>query len=251
MGWYTALHVGGCLAFDEGLRLADTMAGFQRGGPIGGQVIWPVVDDEWRWDHDAAGRGFIALTEVMREGLSAGISIVLGGFEVFWGEHGAVRELLARLPKRKFGEREYPFQLQGHAAFHSRLLKGVSAKAQEALGDLAIAAPAVALVDGRGKIWPAAFSDPKEILAYTLGHQVTETFDFTTSVRVALRELGPDHVVLLGPGDTLGGAIGQIMVKEGWRGIRSKSDFVARQKSDEPPLVTLARPEQAARVTLA
>jgi [acyl-carrier-protein] S-malonyltransferase len=251
MGWYTALHVGGCLAFDEGLRLADTMAGFQRGGPIGGQVIWPVVDDEWQPDYDASGRSFTAVVAIRQAGLQAGLSIRLGGFEVWWGEHAAVKELLARIPKRKFGEREYPFQLQGHAAFHSPLLRETSAKAQAMLGDLAVEAPRFPLIDGRGKIWGATFSDPKEVLAYTLGWQVTETFDFTAAVRVALREIGPDHVVLLGPGDTLGGAIGQIMVAEGWRGIRSKADFVERQKSGEPPLIALARPEQAARVTRA
>jgi [acyl-carrier-protein] S-malonyltransferase len=250
MGWYTALHVGGALGFDEGLRLADTMAGFQRGGPIGGQVIYPFVDDEWRRDGKLSQALLLALSEVGAAGLSAGLSIHLGGFAVLWGEDAAIRELLARLPKRKFGEREYPFQLQGHAAFHSPLLEETSRKAQEVLGDLAVEAPQAPLVDGRGKIWNP-WSDPAEVLAYTLGWQVTQTFDFTQAVRVALREFGPDHLVLLGPGDTLGGAIGQIFVEEGWQGIRSKTDFLERQKGEDPPLIALARPEQAARVTLA
>jgi acyl transferase domain-containing protein len=213
-------------------------------------VIWPVVDDEWRLDSELSMQSFRAFMALRDAGLQAGPSIRLGGFEVWWGENAAIRELLARLPKRRLGEREYPFQLQGHAAFHSPLLEETSKKAQEALADLAVAPPSVPLVDGRGKIWNAGWSDPAEILAYTLGYQVTQTFEFTQAVRVTLRELAPDHVVLLGPGDTLGGAIGQIFVEEGWRGIRSKTDFVERQKSDEPPLIALARPEQAARVTL-
>ena len=250
MGWYTALHVGGALGFDEGLRLADTMAGYQRGGPIGGQVIWPVVDDEWRIDADLVGKAFSVVSALNEAGLRAGTSIHLGGFEVFWGEHDAIRELLAKLPKRKFVEREYPFQLQGHAAFHSPLLEETSRKAQADLADLALAPPRVPLVDGQGRIRNPLWSDPADILRYTLGDQVTTTFDFTCAVEVALRELGPDHLVLLGPGDTLGGVIGQILIEEKWRGIKSKTEFLARQKSDEPPLIALARPEQAARVIL-
>jgi acyl transferase domain-containing protein len=244
MGWYTALHVGGALGFDEGFRLADTMAGFQRGGPIGGQVIYPVVDDEWR-------RGPGAELASALEGLTAGWSIRLGGFAVLWGDHAAVRELLARLPKRRLGEREYPFQLQGHAAFHSPLLEETSERARAALGDLAIAAPRVPLVDGRGAIWNPLWSDPAALLEYTLGHQVTKTFDFTAAVRVALRTFGPDHLVLLGPGDTLGSAIAQVLIEERWRGIDSKSAFLASQEGEKLVLISMARRDQSARVSSA
>jgi acyl transferase domain-containing protein len=250
MGWYTALHVGGALAFDEGLRLADTMAGFQRGGPIGGQVIWPVVDDDWRIDPALRGEADAALAEVGGRGLAAGWSIRLGGFAVLWGEHAAIRELLARLPRRKLGEREYPFQLQGHAAFHSALLADVSRQAKETLGDLMLQPPRVPLVDGRGAVWSPIWSEPAALLAYTLGTQVTTTFDFTCAVRVALREYAPDHLVLLGPGDSLGGAIAQILIAERWQGIDSKAAFQERQAGGDPYLISMARPDQAARVSV-
>ena len=74
--------------------------------------------------------------------------------------------------------------------------------------------------------------------------QVLSTFDFTTSIRAALREFAPERVVLLGPGETLGGAIAQVLVLEGWQGIRSKSEFIARQATDEPILISMGRPDQ-------
>ena len=43
-------------------------------------------------------------------------------------------------------------------------------------------------------------SDPNQIMEYTLGHQVQNTFDFTSSVTVALKEFCPDKVLLLGQG---------------------------------------------------
>lgn len=249
MGWYTALHVGGALGFDEGLRLADTMAAFQRGGPIGGQLIWPVVDDDWRIDAAQVAEADAAIAEVVSGGAQGGWSIRLGGFAVLWGDHAGVRALLARLPKRRLGERDYPFQLQGHAAFHSPLLAGTSAKAVADLGDLQIGVPSVPLIDGRGRVWNPLWSDPAELLAYTLTTQVTQAFHFTNAVRVALREFAPDHLVLLGPGDTLGGAIAHVLIAERWRGIDSKAAFQGGQKGEAPFLIAMARAAQAARVS--
>ena len=89
--------------------------------------------------------------------------------------------------------------------------------------------------------WPAALLD------YTLGHQVTRTFDFGAVVRTALREYAPDLIVALGPGDSLGGAVAQVMIAEGWRGITTRRDFLARQ-AEEPVVVSMSRPDQAALV---
>ena len=51
-------------------------------------------------------------------------------------------------------------------------------------------------------------------------------------MRVALREFAPDHLILPGPGNTLGGIVGQILVGEGWRGIHSKADFQEVQRHE-------------------
>ena len=78
-------------------------------------------------------------------------------------------------------------------------------------------------------------------MGYTLGHQITRPFDFTRSVRVVLRELAPERLVLPGPGNTLGSICGQLLVQEGWRGIRSRADFEAVQASREPILDSMRR----------
>ena len=64
----------------------------------------------------------------------------------------------------------------------------------------------IPLIDGRGKIWSPYSSGPADIMHYTLNHQVQKTFDFTSSVTVALKEYAPDNLLLLGPGNSLGGS---------------------------------------------
>jgi len=62
-----------------------------------------------------------------------------------------------------------------------------------------------------------------------------------TSVRVALSEYAPERLVLLGPGNTLGGICGQILAQLGWRGIRSRDDFQRVQESETPLVDSLQR----------
>ena len=248
MGWYTALHVAGCLSFDDGLRLVDTMGGMQKDGIIGGQVIEPVVDEEWRPDPERRRRVTEVLDGIRARGFAAEWSIHLGGFEVLAGEDDAVRLLLKELPREKMGKREYPFQLLGHAAFHTPLMEDVARRGREELADLPFTAPRIPLVDGRGFVFDTVTTRGEDLFDYTLGHQVTRTFDFTTCVRVVMREFAPDALVLLGPGDTLGGAIGQVLVEEGWAGIHSKTDFLSRQASEDPLLHSMGRPEQLRQV---
>jgi [acyl-carrier-protein] S-malonyltransferase len=42
---------------------------------------------------------------------------------------------------------------------------------------------------------------------YTLGHQVTDPYDFVRVIRTAAREFGPDLFILTELGPTLGGAV--------------------------------------------
>jgi hypothetical protein len=101
--------------------------------------------------------------------------------------------------------------------------------------------PTVPLIDGRGAQHRPLTADPREILDYTLGAQVTTTYDLAASLSVGLREYAPDAVVLLGPGESIGGAIGMALVREGYSGIRSKDDFARVQESDAPVLLSLGR----------
>lgn len=242
MGWYTALGVAGALPLADSLRLVETMGQYQVDNVLGGQVLYPLVDAEWRPlpspELDAALRDVPGLY----------VSIRLGGQVVLGGTQAALDAALARLPKRTIGEREAPFQLPLHSAFHTPLLEATSTRAKADLADLAWQAPTVPLVDGRGAVFRPRAADPGEIAAYTLGAQVVEPYDFTASVRVALREYAPDALVLLGPGGNLGGPVAQVLIADAWGGLRSRADFMARQ-ADRPVIVSMARPEQRALVT--
>jgi hypothetical protein len=77
---------------------------------------------------------------------------------------------------------------------------------------------------------------------------VTEVYDFTKAIEVTLKEFAPDRLILLGPGATSGGAIGQILVKNRWWDLTNKESFAERQAKD-PVLMAMGRPDQFARVS--
>jgi [acyl-carrier-protein] S-malonyltransferase len=241
MGWYTALYVAGALDFEAGFRLAGTMGSYQARGIVGGQVIYPLVDEEWRRDpaREVALRSAIAAAS--EAGAVVEPSIRLGGFIVLGADDAGLAVLKRELPPVRRGEREYPFQLFGHSAFHTRLMERTRAAALAELADLPTREPKIPLIDGKGRQHRPQSADPERLLAITLDEQVVETFDFTVALRVALREYAPDRIVLLEPGASLGGAIGQVVVAEGWRGIRSRTDFVRVQESDRPLLIARGR----------
>ena len=83
---------------------------------------------------------------------------------------------------------------------------------------------------------------------YTFVTQILETYDFTRAVQVAVREYAPDRIILLGPGDTLGGAIAQALIAIEWRGLSSKEDFQEMQAA-EPFLLAMGREDQRALAT--
>ena len=241
MGWYTALAVAGALDFDDGFRLVQEMAVLQheqQKSEGGGQVLYPIVDERWR--RDPTRETAVAAAIASSSG-AAFPSIRLGGYAVLAGTEAGVAHLLKALPKVKLGQNLYPFRLMQHGPYHTRLVAGVAAKARERLAGLRFTAPKTTLVDGRGARFTPWSTDPAELAAYTLGPQVTSPFDFTSSVRVALREHAPARLVCPGPGNSLGGVCGQILVEEGWCGIRSREDFDRVQRSDEPILVSMRK----------
>jgi hypothetical protein len=120
------------------------------------------------------------------------------------------------------------------------MLKEITQRAYQQIPRALFKGPKLPLVDGRGKVWTPFSTDPKELYQYTFDHQVTQTYDFTAALVVSLKEWAPDLLVLLGPGDNLGGAIGQTMVSINWKGIDSKRSFQARQKTD-PVLYSMGR----------
>jgi len=239
MGWYTALVAAGALSPDDGARLVETMGAFQTDNVIGGQLLYPVTDEEWRLDptlQDAVDRVVAELPDLHW-------SIRLGGQAVLGGSDAALKAAVERLPALERGAARFPLKLPLHSAFHTPLLGGTRDRAGTALGDLDWRSPRVPLIDGQGSVWAADWGDPCAIRDWTLGDQVDRCFDFSSMVETALGELGPDVVVLPGPGSNLGGAVAQVMIRLGWQGIDSKTAFLARQASD-PIVLAMGRPDQ-------
>jgi hypothetical protein len=111
------------------------------------------------------------------------------------------------------------------------------------LGDLAMTRPRVPLVDGLGRVHRPWSADPDLMLDYTLGAQVTDPYNFTESLVVALHHTAPDVVVLLGPGNSLGGPVAATLVQVGWNGARTRDELVALQQ-ERPSLLSFAVPAQ-------
>ncbi len=241
LGWYTALAVAGALDFDDGFRLVQEMSILQkeqqeaRGG---GQILFPLVDEHWRRDPERT-RDIESALQGARG--AAFRSIDLGGYAVLAGSEEGLAHLLATLPKVKLGSTLYPFRLMQHGAYHTSLVSSVADRARESLGGLRFDRPRTTLIDGRGVRFTPWSTDVNALRDYTLGAQITTPYDFALSVRVALREHAPDHLVCPGPGNSLGGPVGQIVVGEGWRGVHSKEDFQRVQESDAPILISMRR----------
>ena len=234
MGWYTALSLGNAISPKAGYELIHRMGSMMKNQIIGGQVIYPIVDDDW-----------IINTKKKTETISllkntgCFLSIELGGYLVIGGEKTCLDLLLKQLPKKD----KYPFQLPFHAAFHTPLLKSISEKAFSLIPQKLFQKPSIPIVDGQGKIWSPYSTSPRLLFEYTLREQVISVFDFTRAISVALKEFCPEKILLLGPGNSLGGAIGQIIVEHGWNGIHSKNDFIMQQKKD-PFLISIGIEEQ-------
>lgn len=237
MGWYSALAVAGALSIDSAFTVINTMGSMMKDQLIGGQIIYPLVDENW---HILPERKFLVENEIKTVNqiadCKAYVSIVLGGYLVIGGNQKALDLLLKVLPKIE----NYPFQLINHAAFHTPLLESTSKKALSELPVELFTRPSLPLIDGRGHIWQDYSTDLIELHQYTFGHQVTEAYDFTKAITVSLKEFCPDRLILLGPGNTLGGSIGQILIENKWLDIQSKTDFTERQKVN-PFLISLGR----------
>ncbi len=240
MGWYLALSMAQVLNFEESYQLIQTMGSQMKDQLIGGQIIYPIINDSWQRDEEVSKKlDKILFDWNQRNTEKIYISIRLGGYLVLAGEQKALTEFMKLLPKKE----NYPFQLVNHGAFHTPLLESISQKAQKNLTNLNFKSPSLPMIDGRGVIWTTYSSDPEKLYDYTLGHQVTETYDFSLAMKVALKEFSPDHIVLLGPGNSLGGALGQTLIENQWRGIKNKDDFISLQKIN-PYLLSMALPEQ-------
>ncbi len=249
MGWYTAMAVSGSLSVGHAVRLVDTMGAYQEANVTGAQIITPLTGPDWQ--RDPARRADIdaALAQVRDSGAGAWWSIDLGSFAILGADDAGAKALLERLPVEQRGERTFPARLPLHSAFHTPVMEPTSQRAFDELADLGFHAPEVPLVDGLGRMHRPRTANPNALRSYTLGAQVTDTYDFALSLRTSMSLLGPDVVVLLGPGNALGGPVAATLVQMGWRGMRSRADFDAVQSSDHPVLLSFGIEPQRERLT--
>ncbi len=240
-GWYIALACAGALDAQGGFEVVNTMGALMQESLIGGQLIHPFVDGDWRAKPGERER-LIALAEEIdaRGDHALTISIELGGMLVFAGNEAGLVALEKALPPV---DGRFPMRLANHAAFHSRLQEPVAEKGRTQLPATMFEQPQLPLIDGRGHVWYPDTVDPQALWQYTLDHQVVETYDFTRAIAGAAHEFNPDAFILTGPGATLGGAVAQSLIAADWRGLSSKEDFQSRQK-DRPPLLSMGMDEQ-------
>lgn len=229
MGWYIALAVAQALNEANAAKLINTMGSMMAGGTIGGQSIYPIVDENWIVSQSLVANVQQAIIDINLEPEAELYeSIRLGGYMVFGGNEKALKMLEQKLPKL---EDRYPMRLFNHAAFHTPLLNGIAEKAQQQLPVNLFSKPALPLIDGTGHIWQPYSTDVEKLHQYTLGAQVNSTYDFTKAIEVAIKEFMPDKLIVLGPGATLGGAIAQTLIMHNWRDLKDKTDFITRQKA--------------------
>ena len=243
MGWYTSLACTGVLGIDDAINLVNSMGNLTHEHHVGGQIVFPLTDGEWRPDAGKRRALDTAVDAIRgRDGCELYQSVVLGGISVLAGTDTALDLLKQEGPQ---GPGHFPMRLDNHGAYHSPLMKDVRSEARELLDSGRFGSPSVPLIDGCGRIWRPGAASGKALRDYTLGTQITDTYDFSAAVRTGLRAFVPDYVIVLGPGDSLGRAIGQILCELSWRGIDSKTTFTSMQTT-RPFVVSMGRAEQRA-----
>ena len=245
MGWYTALAAAGALDAEGGFQIVNTMGRLMQEASIGGQLVYPCAGTDWRPD----ARRRAALLETVRQIDSQDavlrLSIDLGGMLVLAGDTAGLAEFEASVPRI---DDRFPMRLPHHAAFHTGLQAPVAEAGRAALPAALFTQPALPMIDGRGAIWWPHATDTALLHDYTLGAQVTETYDFARAIRVAAQEFAPDLFIVTGPGTTLGGAVAQSLISCGWQGLDSKGAFRERQE-ESPLLVSMGHEDQRNIVT--
>ena len=240
LGWYTALTVGDALDFDDAFQLVQGIALLQEQAAAdgrGGQVIYPRFGADWQ----PAPKLAAAIDAALVDGGEVFPSVDLGGYLVLAGTDAGIDRLLETLPPVQIGERHFPLRLAFHGPYHTPLVGPVAEAAAARFGSLGWRAPSLTLIDGRGVRFTPWATDPADLARYTLTEQLITPYDFAAGARVALREYAPEVLVLTGPGNTLGGVAGQLVVAEGYHGLRTRPDFESAQAGDAPLVLSMHR----------
>lgn len=241
-GWYTALAASGVLGFDDAFRLVSEMAAAAE-APLPhaaqpAEIVYPLTDESWQ----PVPARITGLRDALEHGNgSTALAIDLGGFAVLGGTATGIDALAGRLPAVTVADRSFPLRVAAADAWHTPLRAAAVEGAVERLGPLTWDRPNVTLVDGRGARYTPWSTDPDDLAEQSIRGQGISPYDFASALRVALREYGPDVVLLPGPGGSLGAACAQIIVTEGYRGLRSRAEFEAAQAGPSPLLLSMRR----------
>ena len=241
-GWYTALAASGVLGFDDAFRLVSEMAAAAE-APLPhaaqpAEIVYPLTDESWQ----PVPARITGLRDALEHGNgSTALAIDLGGFAVLGGTATGIDALAGRLPAVTVADRSFPLRVAAATRGTPRCELQRSRRAVERLGPLTWDRPNVTLVDGRGARYTPWSTDPDDLAKQSIRGQGISPYDFASALRVALREYGPDVVLLPGPGGSLGAACAQIIVTEGYRGLRSRAEFEAAQAGPSPLLLSMRR----------
>lgn len=247
MGWYSALACAGAVTPADGFRIANTMGTLMQEALIGGQLVYPCMDDDWRPRPERRAALLDLVADIAaRAGHQLYLSIALGGMLVLAGNEAGLSAFEAAV--EPVGQ--FPMRLGNHAAFHTPLMAPVAEQGRHALPIDLFGGLTLPLIDGRGAIWWPGATDAEALRRYTLDTQVVESYDFTRAIGIAAREFAPDLFIITGPGTTLGGAVIQSLILAGWRGMADKASFQIVQ-AERPLLVSMAMPDQRATVSAA
>ena len=235
MGWYIALACGGALRPDQALQLINSMGNLMHQQQSGGQLLYPLVDENWQVNKDRVQTIQQLKHDIQqRDACELYDSIHLGGFEVLAGNEAGLKAFSQELE----ADAPYPIRLPGHGAYHSPMMQSISEQARHELNADLFAHPDYPLIDGRGGIWKPHSSQPAKLWDYTLGTQIVGTYDYTRAIQNALKELAPDCLILLGPGNSLGAVTAQAMIGINWKGMCNKQDFTEQQAA-EPVILSM------------
>ncbi|WP_298863511.1 ACP S-malonyltransferase [uncultured Sulfitobacter sp.] len=241
LGWYIALAAGGGADAMGGMKILNTMGNFMHMHGTGGQILMPFVDENWQPVPDEESRlhNLIATIDALPDHRLA-LSIHLGGMLVVAGNEAG----LAAFERFTGGDdTRKPLRLPNHAAFHTSMMQEVAQMGQKALPQSLFNDPTTALIDGRGSVWHPKSTNLTALRDYTLGHQVTQTYDFTAAVISAAHNFAPERFIITGPGTTLGSAVAQALIGIKWQGINSKAAFQTRQ-NENPLVISMGREDQ-------
>ena len=151
MGWYTALAISGAISINNSYKIVQSMGSIMDSKGVGGQLIYPIIDDNWQIDED-----FTKYITSQIKKTKNFVSIKLGGYVVVGGEKKSIDRLSNILPKKGVFPQIIPY----HAAFHTPLLKKISNKIKKKYKNIDI------LINAAGHIHNELFVNYKNEFKY-------------------------------------------------------------------------------------